>query len=246
MSDNTPPRWLTWAREIQALAQTGLHYAPDDYHRQRYQRLAEIAAEITSEYTDLAFEPLRDAFQAEAGYATPKVDVRAAVFIPSPVEPVETKPVETRVVGFDCDRRLSLSKPRSPLNQRRPKLLMVRERGDSRWTLPGGWADVGDVPSEAAERETWEEAGFRVKARKLISVYDANRIGPLEFNHAYKLVFLCELIDGAPTPSNETSEVAFFAWDELPAALSGERTRPRHLADAFAALADPHVPTLFD
>jgi ADP-ribose pyrophosphatase YjhB (NUDIX family) len=225
----TPPHWLTWAREIQALAQTGLHYAPDDYHRQRYRRLAELAAEIVSEHTQLAFEPLRDAFLAEAGYATPKVDVRAAVFITTPVEPVETD----EPIGFD------------KLNQR-PKLLMVRERSDGRWTLPGGWADVGDVPSEAAERETWEEAGFRVKASKLIGVYDANRIGPLQFNHAFKLVFLCELIDGAPTPSNETSEVAFFAEDEIPAALSGERTRPRHIADAFAAFANPHVPAIFD
>jgi ADP-ribose pyrophosphatase YjhB (NUDIX family) len=202
-------RWLEWAREIQALAQTGQHYAPDDYHRQRYQRLTEIAAEIVSEHTTLAFEPLRDAFHAELGYATPKVDVRAAVF-------------------------------------QENKLLMVRERGDGRWTLPGGWADVGDVPSEAAERETWEEAGFRVKARKLIGVYDANRISPMEFNHAFKLVFLCELIDGVPTPSNETSEVAFFAQEEIPAALSGERTRPRHISDAFAALTDLDCPTRFD
>jgi len=204
-----PPQWLVWAREIQALAQTGRHYAPDDYHCQRYQRLIEIAAEITQTHTELAFEPLRDAFQAEMGYATPKVDVRAAVFLDG-------------------------------------KLLMVRERSDGGWTLPGGWADVGDVPSEAAERETWEEAGFRVKARKLIGVYDANRIGPLEFNHAFKLVFFCDLIDGTPTPSNETSEVAFFGPDEIPANLSGERTLPRHIADSFAARADLNVPAIFD
>ena len=204
-----PPQWLVWAREIQALAQTGQHYAPDDYHRQRYQRLSEIAAEITQTHTELAFEPLRDAFHSEMGYATPKVDVRAAVF-------------------------------------RDGKLLMVRERSDGGWTLPGGWADVGDVPSEAAERETWEEAGFRVKTRKLIGLYDANRVSPLEFNHAFKLVFLCELIAGAPTPSNETSEVDFFSQDEIPAKLSGERTLPRHIADSFAAKDDPNVPAVFD
>lgn len=202
-------RWLEWAREIQALAQTGHHFAKDDYQRQHYRRLAEIAAEITHEHTDLGLDLLSDAFRAEVGYATPKVDVRAAVF-------------------------------------RDDQLLMVRERRDGGWTLPGGWADVGDVPSEAAERETWEEAGFRVKAQKLIGVYDANRIGPLEFNHAFKLIFLCELIDGAPTPSDETSEVAFFARDEIPNTFSGERTCSRHIVDAFAALADPNVPTIFD
>ncbi len=153
------PRWLDWAREIQALAQTGYHYAENDYQRQRYQRLTEIAAEIVSESAGLEYAPLLDAFQAQIGYATPRVDVRAAIF-------------------------------------QEGKLLLVRERQDNGWTMPGGWADVGDVPSEAAERETWEEAGFHVKARRVIGVYDANRLGPLELFHAFKLVFLCDLISG--------------------------------------------------
>ena len=80
--------------------------------------------------------------------------------------------------------------------------------------MPGGWADVGDVPSLAAEREVWEEAGFRVKAQRVVGVYDANRFAPLELFHAFKIVFLCDLIDGNATPSNETSEVAFFGPDE--------------------------------
>jgi ADP-ribose pyrophosphatase YjhB (NUDIX family) len=112
--------------------------------------------------------------------------------------------------------------------------------------MPGGWADVGDVPSQAAEREVLEEAGFEVKARKVIGVYDANRTGPLEIFHAFKIVFLCELIGGEPRPSIETSEVGFFGIEEIPLVLSGERTRPRHISDAFSALADPNFPTVFD
>jgi ADP-ribose pyrophosphatase YjhB (NUDIX family) len=126
------------------------------------------------------------------------------------------------------------------------RILMVRERADGGWTLPGGWADVGDVPSHAAEREVFEEAGFHVTARKVIGVYDANRLGPLELFHAFKIVFLCELIDGEPRPSDETSEVAFFTMDGLPSILSGERTKYRHLIDAFAAHQDPNFPTVFD
>jgi ADP-ribose pyrophosphatase YjhB (NUDIX family) len=125
-------------------------------------------------------------------------------------------------------------------------LLLVRERQDGGWTLPGGWADVGDVPSQAAEREVWEEAGFHVKARRVIGVYDANRTGPLEIFHAFKIVFLCELLDGEPRPSSETSEVAFFRQDQIPPNLSGERTRPRHIEDAFAALIEPEKQTVFD
>jgi ADP-ribose pyrophosphatase YjhB (NUDIX family) len=209
MSNSIVPRWLEWAREIQSLAQTGGHYAENEYQRARNARLTEIAAEIIAEHTGIGLRPLLDAFQLQKGYATPKVDVRGAVF-------------------------------------RDGKLLLVRERQDNGWTMPGGWADVGDVPSQAAEREVWEEAGFHVKASKLIGVYDANRVEPLELFQAYKLVFLCDLIDGEARPSSETSEVAFFGKDEIPPRLSGERTRPRHIQDAFAALQDPSMATKYD
>lgn len=209
MKVDKTPRWLDWAREIQALSQTGLHFAENDYQRERYQRLIEIAAEIFSQYSDLEYQPLVDRFLKQTGYATPRVDVRGAVF-------------------------------------RDERLLLVRERMDGGWTMPGGWADVGDLPSESVEREVWEEAGFRVKARKVIGVYDANRTGPLEVFHAFKIVFLCDLISGEPRPSNETSEVVFFGLEDIPIKLSGERTRPRHIEDVFAAYADPDKETVFD
>ncbi|HEX6303917.1 MAG TPA: NUDIX hydrolase N-terminal domain-containing protein [Anaerolineales bacterium] len=209
MTVDKTPRWLDWAREIQALSQTGLHFAENDYQRERYQRLIEIAAEIFSQYSDLEYQPLVDRFLKQIGYATPRVDVRGAVF-------------------------------------RDERLLLVRERMDGGWTMPGGWADVGDLPSESVEREVWEEAGFRVKARKVIGVYDANRTGPLEVFHAFKIVFLCDLISGEPRPSNETSEVVFFGLEDIPIKLSGERTRPRHIEDVFAAYADPDKETVFD
>jgi ADP-ribose pyrophosphatase YjhB (NUDIX family) len=206
---SNPPQWLAWAREIQALAQTGYHYAENDYNRERYERLTEIAAEIINQYTGIPLESLVEIFQAQIGYATPRVDVRGAVF-------------------------------------RSGEILLVREHMDGGWTMPGGWADVGDVPSQAAEREVLEEAGFHVKASKLIGVYDANRLGPLELFHAYKLVFLCELIGGEARPSNETTEVAFFAKGSLPANLSGERTKPRHIQAAFDHMANPNLLTAFD
>ena len=205
----TLPRWLQWAREIQALAQTGYHYAENDYQRDRYHRLLEIAAEIVSERSNLEYSSLRDTFQTAIGYATPRIDVRGAVFQDG-------------------------------------KLLLVRERIDGGWTLPGGWADVGDVPSNAAEREVREEAGFRVKANKVIGVYDANRVGRLELFHAFKIVFQCDLIEGEARSSLETSEVAFFGREELPSVLSQERTKLRHIQDAFASLDDPDCQTVFD
>jgi ADP-ribose pyrophosphatase YjhB (NUDIX family) len=208
MAASETPRWLEWAREIQALAQTGYEFARDDYQKDRCRRLMEIAAEMVSENSNLEFITVATAFKNQLGYATPKVDVRAAV--------------------FDQGR-----------------LLLVREVEDGAWTMPGGWADVGEMPSRAAEREVWEEAGFRVRARKVIGVYDANRIAPLQLFHAFKVVFLCDLIDGQARPSRETSEVGFFSREEIPPELSGERTRPRHIEDAFAALQDPSLPAVF-
>jgi len=203
------PRWMEWAREIQAISQTGTFYAENEYQRQRYRRLTEIAAEIISEHSQLECPELVDLFIRQIGYATPRVDVRGAVF---------------------CDG----------------KILLVRERTDGGWTMPGGWADVGDVPSQAAEREVQEEAGFQVKAIKVIGVYDANRSYPLEIFHAFKIVFLCNILGGEAQTSIETSEVKFFSQNEIPAQFSGERTRQRHVVDAFAAYEDNQSSTVFD
>ena len=204
-----PSRFLEWAREIQALAQTECHYANDDYQRDRCRRLMEIAAEMISDNSGIDCLPLAKAFNAQIGYATPKIDVRAAVFQDG-------------------------------------RLLLVQERLDGGWTMPGGWADVGDTPSKAAEREAWEEAGFHVRAKKVVGVYDANRVRPLEIFHAFKVLFLCDILDGEARPSNETSAVAFFAENSIPVNFSGERTTARHIQDVFAALRDPGRPTVFD
>jgi ADP-ribose pyrophosphatase YjhB (NUDIX family) len=126
------------------------------------------------------------------------------------------------------------------------KILMVRERVDGRWTLPGGWADVGDMPAHSAEREAFEESGYQVKAIRLVGVYDANRLGELRFHHAFKLVFLCERTGGVAASSFETTEVGWFDLQALPQPFSGERTNWRHIKDVFAMVDDPSRPTVFD
>ena len=125
------------------------------------------------------------------------------------------------------------------------KILLVHERIDDRWSMPGGWADLGEVPSEMVIREVREESGFDVRAEQLIAVYDANRINPLEFYHAYKLIFLCVITGGEPRTSNETSGVDFFDPDHLPP-LSEFRTNRNMIAEVFAHVADPARPTYFE
>jgi ADP-ribose pyrophosphatase YjhB (NUDIX family) len=113
--------------------------------------------------------------------------------------------------------------------------------------MPGGWADVGDQPSGAVVREVREESGFQVVPVKVVGVYDANRDGggPLAFYHAYKIVYLCELVGGQARPSSETLAASFFSFDELPP-LSANRTHERHLAEVLAHVNDPQRPTAFD
>src|SRR5690606_25180778 len=77
MSD---PRWLDWSRELQAIAQTGLTFSTDPYDRERYDRLRDLAASMLAAHTEAPLERIADLLRGESGYATPKIDIRAAVF----------------------------------------------------------------------------------------------------------------------------------------------------------------------
>ncbi len=128
------------------------------------------------------------------------------------------------------------------------KVLLVQERSDGLWALPGGWADIGDSPSQAVEREIFEESGFTTRTTELLAVYDrANpRHGhpPAPF-HSYKLFFRCELTGGQPTPSYETTAIDFFGPDEIPP-LSLGRTGPAQIQRFFEGLYSSHLPPDFD
>lgn len=125
------------------------------------------------------------------------------------------------------------------------KILLIQERADDRWAMPGGWADLGNSPASVAEREVWEESGYRVKAEKVLAVIDANRIEPFEFYHAYKIIFLCTLLDGEPRISYETLAVDFFDPNHLPP-LSIYRTSEDMIHEVFAHLQNPARPASFD
>lgn len=209
MDEDQSPKWLKWAREIQAIGQTGFNLTEGYYDRQNYARLLQIAAEMTALHSRVPCEEVLAAFRAQPGYATVKVDVRGAVV-------------------------------------REDRILLVQERRDERWCMPGGWADVGDRPSEMVAREVVEESGFSVEPYRVVGIYDANRGGsPLEFFHAYKIVLLCRILGGEARTSDETMGVDFFPFDRLPP-LSLNRTSERHLQDVQNMLADPHLQPMFD
>jgi ADP-ribose pyrophosphatase YjhB (NUDIX family) len=127
------------------------------------------------------------------------------------------------------------------------RILLVREASDGRWSLPGGFADVGRSPRENIEKEIWEEATLRVRATALYSVlHKARHAYEPDARDFYKLFFLCEAVDaGEPVPGAETSQVRFFGRDELPE-LSRGRTLETDVEAAFAFHADPRAPVRCD
>ena len=202
------PKWIAWAREIFSLSQAGLTYSKNEFDIERYKRLQEITAEMIESQSEISKGSALESFSMQAGYATPKIDVRGAVI-------------------------------------QNNKILLIQERMDGKWAMPGGWADLGNAPASVAEREVWEESGYRVKAEKVIAVIDANRIEPLEFYHAFKIIFLCRLIGGEPQTSHETMAVGFFDFNNLPP-LSIYRTNEDMLREVFAHAQDPDRQTAFD
>ncbi len=127
------------------------------------------------------------------------------------------------------------------------RLLLVQELLDNgRWTLPGGWADPGDTPRQAVEREMREESGYETRATKLALVYDRTTRGhnPGYFS-CYKLFFLCEITGGEAAKSIETGEARFFREDDLPE-LSTGRVTPQEIHALFEHARRPELPTEFD
>lgn len=202
------PQWLAWAQEIFSLSQSGLTYSGNEYDIERYKRLQEITAEMIASQSEITKESVLESFSMQAGYITPKVDVRGAVI-------------------------------------RDGKILLIQERADGKWAMPGGWADLGNAPASVAEREVWEESGFRVKTEKVVAVIDANRVEPMEFYHAYKIIFLCKFLSGEPRISHETLAVDFFDPHDLPP-LSLYRTNEMMVQEVFAHVQNPNRPTAFD
>lgn len=203
-------QWLELARRFQALAQNGLAYCKDPYDRERYEQIRRLAAEMMATTAGLnTVFPILDLLKTEVGYATPKIDVRAAVF----------------------DRE---------------RILLVKERKDELWTVPGGWADVGDAPSAAAIREVKEESGYDVVVKKLAALYDRDKHGhpPMPY-HVYKLFFLCEVCGGEAIDTLETCGVGFFEEDDLPP-LSLPRVTAAQVKHMFAHHRNPDWPTSFD
>lgn len=202
-------KWLKWAMEIQAIAQSGLAYTDNVYDTERYERLRQLSAEIIAEKSNIPLGKVKDLFCNETGYQTPKLDTRAAVF-------------------------------------KEGKILLVHEKNGT-WSLPGGWCDVLQSVRTNTVKEVKEETGLDVKAVRLIALQDRNKHNvPVYAYGACKVFVLCELIGGEFTENVETTEIAFFDVENLPANLAKEKTTEQQIKMCFEAYEEENWQPYFD
>lgn len=200
---------LDQARRLLAVAQSGLHYTRSEFERERYEEIAQLAAQLLSNEAHYTAQQVRDAWIVEDGYSTPKLDVRGAMF-------------------------------------RGDTVLLVRERSDGKWTVPGGFADVNETPSMSILKEIEQESGYTARVLKLAAVHDRNKHNYPQFMfHLWKLLFVCEITGGEARMSSETDGVEFFPLAELPP-LSTGRITAEQIQLLYRHHLQADLPTEFD
>ena len=126
------------------------------------------------------------------------------------------------------------------------KILLVHENNGA-WSLPGGWCDVLESVGSNTVKEVREEAGLTVRPTRLIAVQDRNRRNtPVYAYGVCKVFILCEVTGGAFEKNSETTEIGYFAPDELPENLAVEKTTAEQIMLCFEAAKHPEKPAYFD
>lgn len=114
------------------------------------------------------------------------------------------------------------------------EILLVREKADGRWSLPGGWSDVGYSPKEVAVKEVREETGLEVSPVRLLAVMDMSKHPhPAIPYYVYKFFILCAWEGGTFTEAFDILGKGFFPLDALPP-LSLERVLPEQIRQMYA------------
>ena len=209
MSNKFPDHWLTIAKKINSIAQTGLTFSKDKFDQERYTELLNLSIQILNNITEIDSQKLEFVFNRDIGYQTPKVGIRAVVF-------------------------------------RDDKILMVKEKMDNKWCLPGGYADTGMTPSEIAINEVKEESGYDVKPLRILGLIDYNKHQerPFPFD-IYQIFMECEITGGEAKTGIETSDVGFFDIDNLPE-LSVRRVTKEQILKMYELHKNKELEPIFD
>src|SRR3954469_25397010 len=84
------------------------------------------------------------------------------------------------------------------------------------WTFPGGLVELGETLRQAAERETYEETGIRIRAGEVLEVVDSlvkGTGGRLRFHYSIVDV-ACKYLSGSPRAGDDVSEVAWVPVEQ--------------------------------
>lgn len=97
------------------------------------------------------------------------------------------------------------------------KILLVQESIDGRWSLPGGWGDIGYSPKETIVKEFKEETGLDVIAERLLAVFDKKmHPHPPQPFYVYKMVFYCKTISAEISKGFDVLDIRYFNLENLP------------------------------
>jgi ADP-ribose pyrophosphatase YjhB (NUDIX family) len=157
--------------------------------------------------------------------------------------------IGTKKLDFVFNRDIGYQTPKVGIRAvvfRESKILLVKEKMDGRWSLPGGYADTGMLPSEIAINEVKEESGFDVKPTRILGLIDYNKYQekPFPFD-VYQLFMECEIIGGEAQTGIETSDVGFFEISELPE-LSERRVTKEQILKMYELYKDKELKPIFD
>lgn len=126
------------------------------------------------------------------------------------------------------------------------KILLVHENNGT-WALPGGWCDVLESVKSNTIKEAKEETGLDVEAIKIISIQDRNKHNkPIYAYGVCKIFVLCNIIGGNFIENIETTEIKYFALDEIPNNLAEEKTNKEQIEMCFKAVSNENWQTQFD
>lgn len=130
------------------------------------------------------------------------------------------------------------------------EVLLVKEKVDEgRWTLPGGWADVGLTPFQVAMKEAYEETGLVVRAVRLLALLDKREHAhPAQPWYVYKAFIRCEVEGGELIQeTTETFGARWFRRGEVSnIELSTDRVTQSQLSMLFRFVENPDLPALCD
>lgn len=158
------------------------------------------------------------------------------------------QPVHKLATYFDETREYITPKVdiRGVIFNDRGQLLLVKEKLDGLWSLPGGWADIGSSPRENVVREALEETGLVVEPVKLLAILDKRcHPHPPSLNYVYKIFIQCRIHGGSLNTVFDILDKGFFSKDAIPP-LSLSRVLPEQVALMFDFLDDPQKTAVFD